>query len=155
MNALLHKNYNYEKVKSGINLTKCVHITMDHHIKCFDESIARQNIGCEALMYEYGHDLPKEHVKILKLADVGILNYATLASISRANRAVCLRAQEAPIEHLLSACVASRNRFLVKKYIIDMTQSALDSFDPFIQKVAKMMIKEKRYFPEHPLSRFF
>lgn len=155
MSALINKTYDIDNIKTGMDLKKHVHITMDHHTKWFDQSVGRQQVGCEGLMYEYGQELPKEHVKISKLANIGILNYATMASISRANRAICLKSQSAPIEHLLSGCISSRNRFLVKELVIDMTQSTIDSFDPYFQKLAKMMIKEKKYFPEHPLSRFF
>lgn len=155
MNTLINRGIDLDNVKTGIDLQKHFHPLMYKNVKVFDESVARQYVGCEALLYEFGHDLPQERVRILRLADVAILNYATMASITRANRADCLEQPVGNLYNLLSGCVSSRHRFLVKHLVIDMTQSSVDSFEPYFQKLATVMLKDKRYFPEHPLTRFF
>lgn len=121
---------------------------MAHHTSCFDKAVAWQSDACELLMWEYGETLPHEHVRILRLAEVAILNFATMASIARANRTIRLKLPSAPLEHLLSDCISVRNRFLVKTLVVDMTQNSITSLEPVFQLAARYMLQPR----EEPLN---
>lgn len=132
-----------ENAKTNIDLKEHVATSLAHHTSCFDKAVAWQSDACELLMWEYGETLPHEHVRIIRLAEVGILNFATMASIARANRTIRLKLPSAPLEHLLSDCISVRNRFLVKTLVVDMTQNSISSFEPVFQLAARYMLKPR------------
>lgn len=149
------KHHTVENVKYFLKIKKHLHPAMDLTSDWFEQSIARLKIGTDILLGQYGRDLPQQHIEILRLSDAAILNFITFACITRASRAFCLKLPNGEYERLLAGCISNTNRDEVKRLMLAVELGPHKSFDGFYQKVAKVVIKAKKYFPEHPLKRFF
>lgn len=144
-----------DKVELKLNIKKHLHPALDKPIKWFEESVGRLNLGTNLLMTEYAKELPQEHCKILRLADAGILNYVMMATLARVSRAVCHKFQTATAEQYIAGLVCEEHRTTILRLMKELDSGPQNSFDPYYQKVSKMLLKEKKYFTEHPLTRFF
>lgn len=155
MKILLQKQDSIDNVELKLNIKEHLHMSLDMPIKWFEESVARLSLGTEIVMTEYARDLLQQHVKIARLADAAILNYASMASLSRASRSICHKFETAPIEHALAGLVCEDSRANVLRLMKQIESGMQVSFDLYYQKVSKMMMKDRKYFAEHPLSRYF
>lgn len=155
MNALLKGNNSIENIKLHLNIKRHLHHSLDFPIKWFEESVGRLNIGVEIVMTEHARHLPQQHCKILRLADIGILNYVTMATLARASRAICHKFDSAPAEHAIAGLISDNHRVTILRLVKELDEGPYHSFDGYYQKVSKLLVKEKKYFTEHPLSRYF
>lgn len=155
MKFLLKQGSTVDKPELSLNIQKYLHPSLDRPIKWFEESVIRLNLGANILMTDYASQLPQQHCKILRLADAAIMNYVSMATLARASRAICHKFETAQAEHLIVQLVCEENRANVLRHIKELDIGPQNSFDPFYQKVSKMLMKEKKYFTEHPLSRYF
>lgn len=155
MKMVLLQHDSIDKVDLKLKIKQHLHMSLDIPITWFEESVARLELGTRIVMTDYARDLLQQHMKIARLADAAILNYASMATLSRASRAICHNFETATIEHALAGLVCEESRASVLRLMKELESSSQVSFDLFYQKVSKMMMKDKKYFAEHPLSRYF
>lgn len=155
MKMLLKQTSTIEHVDLKLNIKRNLHHSLDTPIKWFEESVGRLNIGANILMTDYARDLPQQHVKLGRVADAGILNYVTMATLARASRAICHKFDTATTEHAIAGLVSEEHRATILRLMKELDEGPYVSFDAYYQKVSKMLMKEKKYFAEHPLSRYF
>lgn len=155
MRSMFHLGSTMDKVRLKLDVKKNLHHVLDPAIKSFEESVARLNMGADILMTEFARNLPQEHCKILRLADAAILNYVTLATLSRASRAICHKFETAQNENTIAALLSEDHRATIYRLMKELEVGEFSSYDMFYQKVAKLLVKENKYFVAHPLTRFF
>lgn len=155
MAAVLGRQNTIDQPKLTLKIKKHLHPTLDLSIQWFEESLARVQLGAQILMTDYAKDLLQQHVKVGRLADGAILNYVSMASLARSSRALCLKFKSASTEHCLAGLICEESRARILHLMKEIEGGKYTSFDGYYQKVSKMLTKEKQYFPEHPLSRYF
>lgn len=152
---MLNRHSTIDNVELTLNTKKFLHMSLDHSIEMFEKSVGRLNLGVESLLSAFARDLPQQHCKILRLAEAAILNYVSMAALARASRAVCLKFESASSEHALAGLICEEHHANVLRLMKTLDTEMLSSYDAYYQKVAKMLIKEKKCFTEHPLTRYF
>lgn len=155
MKTVLHQHSTIENVELTLNTKQFLHPSLDHSIKQFEESVGRLDLGVKGLLTAFARDLPQQHSKILRLADVAIMNYVSMAVLARASRAICLKFESATVDHVLAGLICEEHHAKVWNLMKTLDTGVANSFDAYYQKVAKMLIKEKKCFTEHPLTRYF
>lgn len=151
----MQRHQTIEDAELKLNIINHLHPAFDFSSKWFEQSVARLQMGTRILMIDYARDLPQQHCKILRLANAGILCYVSMAVLSRASRSMCHKFETASMEHSIAGLVCKENSSIVLDLMQQIEIGPSHSFDTYYQKVAKMVIKEKKYFAEHPLTRFF
>lgn len=155
MKLIMNQESTIDKVKLKLDIRKHLHPGLHKSIKWFEESVARLNIGTNILMTEYAKELPQEHCKILRLADASILNYVMMATLARVSRTVCHKFETTEAEQYIAGLVCEEHRTTILHLMKELDCGPQNSFDPYYQKVSKMLLREKEYFTQHPLTRFF
>lgn len=150
-NLLRQLRYN-DKIPFEQNIEKKLHTSLDSPMKLFEESLRQLNVGVEILMTDYARNSPQMQCKISRLADATILSYVSLATLSRASRALYHEFESGTAEHDIAEMVCEEHSATISHL---MNKISDDSFDALDQKVSKMLIKNKKYFAAHPLTRFF
>lgn len=120
-----------------------------------EHAITRLRVGTNTLMSVFGRDLAKEHSELQKLSEAAIYNYASFASLVRANRTWILKLEHGSFERVLAGCLIRDNGERVKNLMQYIEDGPTASFEPLYQNLSKIVVKNKAYFPVHPLTRFF
>lgn len=132
-----------------------VHQGFDPFVKRLEESIIRIRIATRNTITRHGRDIVEKQCDILRLSEAAVQCFAMFSVISRASRAVCLQLPEAGNEHLIANCFTQTGGFKVQKIIEELENGPYYTYDDYYGIVAKMLIRTKKYFPAHPLTRFF
>lgn len=149
------RNESNNKFKSDLELHSKVSTDFDAPANWLEQSITRLRIGTSTLMTVFGRDLAKEHSEVQKLSEAAIYNYASFASLARANRSWILRLENAPFERALAGCLIKDNGEKIRSLMQYIEDGPTASFEPLYQNLSKIVVKNKAYFPVHPLTRFF
>lgn len=148
-------NESLDKYNSNLTIKESVVTEFDLPVSWLEASIERLRIGTSTLMEVHGRNLPKEHCEIQRLAEAATLNYVSYSSLLRANRSWVLQLPEAADERVIAGCICDANGKRVKQLMQCIEDGPLATFEVYYQHVTKMLIKNKSYFPVHPLTRFF
>ncbi|XP_031616512.1 complex I assembly factor ACAD9, mitochondrial-like [Contarinia nasturtii] len=149
-----YKEETMDKYESNLNLMENVLAVFDIHARWVEASIQRLRIGSSNLMETYGRNLFTQHQEIQRLSETVTYIYASFASLVRANRSVILRLPHAEFEHTLAGCSCDMNTQKVKELMEHIESGPLHPIDKHYQTIAKQVIKNKSYYPVHPLTRF-
>lgn len=144
-----------DKYESSLTIHDAVSNDFDLPASWLEASIERLRIGTKTLMEVHGRNLPREHCEIQKLAEAATLNYISFACLARANRSWLLQLPEAVHERIIVGCICDRSGKTVKQLMQSIEDGPVATFDTYYHHVAKMLIKNRSYFPVHPLTRFF
>lgn len=155
MKVLLRQGSTIDNIERKLNIQKMLHPSLDFPIQWFEESVGRLNLGVEILISDHARDLPQQHCKITRLADTCILNYVSMATLSRASRALCHRFLSAPTDHAMTGLLCDEHRRIILDMMKQIEYGSHKSFDGFYQRVAERIMDDSKSFVEHPLNRLF
>lgn len=144
-----------DKYKSDLNLIEHVVDEFDKHANWLDASIQRLRIGASNLMSDHGRNLLQQHGEIQRLADAVTCIYASFAALVRANRSWILKLPGAEHERILAGCCCDQLTKEVKQLMGTTEEGPIQLARRNHLLIAKQLLKNKSYFPVHPLTRFF
>lgn len=148
------KEETMDKYESNLQLMEHVVREFDIVAGWLEASIHRLRIGSSILMETHGRSLFARHNEIQRLAETATYIYASFACLVRANRSWILKLPEGEHERVLAGCCCDMHSKQVKELMQNIEDGPLDPLDEYYQSIAKQIIKNKSYFPVHPLTRF-
>lgn len=152
---LIFQGVNIHEVKETLNLKEQVHQGFDPYVKRLEESIIRLRIAAKNTISRHGRKITEKQCDIARLSEIAIQCFIMFSTISRASRAVCLQIPEAGNEHLIANCLSQTGGLRVQSIAEELENGPYYTFDEYYGIVSKMLIRTKKYFPAHPLTRFF
>lgn len=144
-----------DKYKSNLKLGEHVVNEFNKHAHWLEASIQRLRIGGSNLMSDHGRNLLQQHGDIQRLADAATCIYASFAALIRANRSWILRLPGAENERVLAGCCCDMLTKEVKQLMENTEEGPVVLARRNYLLIAKQLLKNKSYFPMHPLTRFF
>ena len=128
---------------------------MDPAAQWLEFSILRLEAATEILLARHGQEIINFKLEVMRLSEVAGLCFAMFASVSRASRAYCIGLKHADYEMLIASsfCLSASEK--VKLICQDIDKGEFLTTDNHNRKIAKQLLKNKKYFSEHPITRNF
>lgn len=161
---MFHPQYIYNKIlkyqsiehaEPKLDLLEHLHPSFDVATDHLERSIGRLCKGTDIMLANYGKDVMKQHVEILRLGESAIEIYALFCSVARASRSYCIGLRHADHERLIATCLAHTASEKVLQLMTEIEKGSIWAYDTHFDKLAEHLFYCKEYFPEHPLTRNF
>ncbi|XP_037954295.1 complex I assembly factor ACAD9, mitochondrial-like [Teleopsis dalmanni] len=151
----IFKTGNVDEPKTNMRLGEALHPSLDTAAQLFEHSVARLHMSAELLLTRYGTTILEQHNELNRTTEIVMHLYAMFASLSRASRSYCIGLTLSKREVLLASSICIHGHDRVKVLVNEIFVGEYTNNDTNLRNLANELIKNKSYFPEHPLTYNF
>lgn len=151
----LFEKSNIDEPNTKMRLSENVHPTLELAAFNVEHSVARLKMCVELMLAKCGSELLEEHTVTRRLADMVSHIYYMFTSLSRASRSYCIGLPQAESEMLMALTICMGGNEYVKNLATEIFNGQYANNDNHLFRVSKQILKNKKYFPSHPLTYNF
>lgn len=143
--------------KLDLNLAAYLHPSLKLGAEALEYCVKRFQYAVESVLSRHGKKVtdPGNQMELARLADCAIDIYGMTAVLGRSSRAYCIGVKNADHEIQLALTFCQDASLRVKRLVKELEDGPFINNDSTYTKIADVVIENKGYAAEHPLTRVF
>ncbi|KAI4458750.1 acyl-coa dehydrogenase [Holotrichia oblita] len=136
-----------------LRLHEYLHPSCMQAAEFLEYGVFRLQFATETLLSRYGPEIVNKHVELSYLSECISDIYVMTAVLARASRSYCIGLRHADIEMDIAMAFVAKAVERVRNNVKKIWNGPYNTADERFMKIGEYAIKQKEYFPSHPLVK--